>query len=194
MSKPIRSFEYEAATAIEDVFGKKISIEELQPGDSQAVVGLIRENMREFDQEEKVLSTIYRRLENFSYEYSREGSSLYVVKSVLSHEPIACIGIGSFQGLPWTERIGEIRDLVVQKNFRSQGLGQKLLKKILLKAKELEYKRLYLEISKHMRVAQKLFGYNGFQPVEHLPKEGYTEKMPCYFLLTDLNSQDLSEA
>jgi len=194
MSKPIRSFEYSTVTTLEEVVKEGFLIEKFKSRDSAAIVSLIRENMREFDQQEKVFSTIHRRLENLAHEYSKEGTSLFVIKNQITRKPIACVGIGSFQGLPWTERIGEVRDLVVQKNFRSRGLGRRLLKKTLIKAKELGYKRLYLEVSKHMKVAQKLVCQNGFHPVEHLPNQTKKiKKTPSYFLLADLRSQFLDE-
>ena len=144
--------------------------------------------MKEFDQQEKILSTTYRRLENLWEDYSKQGSYLFVVRELYTKRLIACIGIGSFQGLPWSEKIGEIRDLVVHRKYGCQGIGQMLLENSLEKAKEFGYKRLYLEVSKHMIVAKKLFRQNGFNPVEQLPKQDLTESMPCYFLLTDITS------
>ena len=105
-----------------------------------------------------------------------------------SKKLIACVGLGSFQGLPWTERIGEIRDLVVQRRFLLTRLRARTSKSCFKKKqKTLGYKRLYLEVSQNMQAAHKIFFQNGFHPVEHLPKEGGArdKKSASYFMLAD---------
>jgi GNAT superfamily N-acetyltransferase len=190
MAKTIRSLDYQLQNSVKDLLSHKLIIEELNSNETNTLVALIRNNLKEFNQQENLFSMIHRRLDNFSKEYSRKGSSLIVARTLPNKQIIASIGLGSFQGLPSSERIGEVRDLVVQKEYRQQGLGQKLLRRALLKAKDFGYMRLYLEVSQHMQVAHKLFCQNGFHPVKHLPSENKScEKPPSYFLLGDLNSQ-----
>ena len=116
---------------------------------------------------------------------------------------MGCIGIGSFHGLPLTEGIGEIRELVVDKNYRRRGIGQALLEKALSFAILNKYQKLYLETTPDMENAQSLFQHHGFKPVrlqssvpdfftKHSPseqqiklKKNKTEKQafPSYFIL-----------
>lgn len=193
MTKPLSSLGCTLCDSTKGSLLDELVIEEFEPKYADELTRLIYNNLKEFDQKEKVFSTINRRLENFSEEYSQEGHYLFVARDMVSAKPVACIGLGSFQGLPISEKIGEVRDLVVQKEFRYHGLGQKLLKKALLRAREFGYERLYLEVSKHMQVANKIFCQNGFNPVKHLQKDNKPtrEKNPSYFLLEDLRSQIL---
>lgn len=158
-----------------------------QSKDTRALTDLIRENMKEFDLKERTLVATYQRLKDLGHHYSEPGNQIYFIREHRQKYPIACIGLGSFRGLPLSEKIGEIRDLVVQKNFRNRGLGRKLLRHCIQRAKDIGYKRLYLETSKYMTSAQMLFTRSGFEPVEELPKKDKTsDNLPCYYLIRDL--------
>lgn len=162
-------------------------LEEFKGEDSEELMKLIHENIKEFDLGEKTLSTTYRRIKNLKKQYSEKGNVLFFIRDKTSGHVIACAGVGSFQNLPSSERIGEIRDLAVNENYRKRGFGTKLLYRCLREAQKLGYKRLYLETSRHMTVARKLFIQAGFEPVEELPKKSeLSEDIPCYYLFQDL--------
>ena len=188
MTKPLSPVDYkpfEASSHSREEFFKIETFSDEK--DRNSLTELIRENMKEFDLKEKALLATYQRLNDLSLHYSEDGNQIYFIREHRFKKPIACIGLGSFRGLPLSEKIGEIRDLVVQKNFRNRGLGRKLLKHCIKKAKDTGYKRLYLETSKYMTSAQKLFTQSGFEAVEELPKKDLkTEDIPCYYLLRDL--------
>lgn len=168
-------------------------IEEFSKEHSEKLMNLIQENMKEFDHGEKTLSTTYRRIKNLETQYLKKGHILFFIRDTLSGEPIACAGVGSFQNIPITEKIGEIRDLVVLERYRNKGLGRRLLYSCLREAQKLGYKRLYLEASKQMIVARKLFIQAGFEPVQELPrKNGISENMPYYYLFQDLQMKKFS--
>ncbi len=168
-------------------------IEEFSKEHSEKLMNLIHENMKEFDHGEKTLSTTYRRIKNLETQYSKKGHILFFIRETLSGEPIACAGVGSFQNLPITEKIGEIRDLVVVERYRNQGLGRKLLYSCLREAQKLGYKRLYIETSRQMTVARTLFTQAGFEAVEELPKKNeLSENMPYYYLFQDLQLKKFS--
>ena len=154
---------------------------------------LIQSNIKELDVGQKTLLATYRRLEDLAKHYSQEGNKLFFINDESNSFPIACIGLGSFSGLPASEKIGEIRDLVVHKEFRHQGYGRKLLKHGIKEAQKFSYKRLYLETTKDMTGAQKLFVKSGFEPVEELPKKDEAkETLPYYYLLKDLDLKALA--
>lgn len=194
MTKPIRSLEYKTYQTLTNPTKNTFFIENFFQCDSNTLIELIRENIREFDTKGRTLSTTYRRLKNLVNHYTQKGNHLYIIRDPIFKKPIACAGLGAFQGLPLAEKIGEIRDLVVQKKFRHKGLGRQLLNQCLIKAKHVGYKRLYLETSKHMIIAQKLFTQSGFTPVEQLQKkQTEAEDLPYYYLLKDLDSKTFSE-
>lgn len=188
MIKPISPLEYKPYEPPRSSSKNIFKIEKFTYDKKNGLIELIRENLKEFNIRKKTLLTTYRRLKNFSSHYSQKGNSLYFVCEPRSQTPIACLGLGSFQGLPITEKIGEIANLVVQKDYRQKGLGRSLLNHGLQEAQKIGYKRLYLETSKYMVSAQKLFIQFGFEPVEELPKKDQqSDDIPCYYLLKDLH-------
>lgn len=160
-----------------------------------AVSSLIRRSLVDFDKHESVLVSTFRRLKRLHEAYLQEGCEFWV--ATLPDHPEACIGcagLGPFHGLPFSEGVGEIRDLVVEESVRGRGLGKLLLNHVLKGAKKLGYRRLYLETSKSMLVAQKLFESRGFRPVTEMnpqldlasKNEVSREEDPSYYLLESL--------
>jgi GNAT superfamily N-acetyltransferase len=66
--------------------------------------------------------------------------------------------------------IGEIKRFYIRPKFRGQGLGKKLLKKLIQKAKSLGFRTLYIETGHYMKIAHHLYKEAGF--IERGP---YTE-------------------
>lgn len=174
-----------------------LNIQNLSPDDEETVSILLRRNLEMFDERKCILVATFKRLRNLNENYSREGCHFLVAKSGdrSDAQPIACVGIGPLHGLPSSEGVGEIRDLVVDENYRGQGIGRILLDRILESAKFLGYRRLYLETTRGMQAAQKLFVSRGFRPITdrtallvlgEVEKEKQAEELPCYFLLENL--------
>lgn len=165
-------------------------IETLSSGTEPHVSDLIRRNLLGYEEAGSVLASTFRRLNNLLDVYHREGASFFVLRhSSAVDSCIGAAGIGSLHGLSPSEGLGEVRDLVLEENYRGRGLGARLLKRCVEEAKALGYKRLYLETTPQMEKAQKLFIRFGFRPVtqailDSSPK--VIETMPCYFLLEDL--------
>ena len=155
-----------------------------------AVSSLIRRNLVGFDERESVLVSTFRRLKHLHEAYMQEGCQFWVISDMhQGSKPIGCAGLGPFHGLPLSEGVGEIRDLVVEESMRGQGIGKHLLETALHSAKTLGYRRLYLETSKSMIVAQRLFESRGFRAVtEARFVTGSTgaPDVPCYYLLENL--------
>lgn len=157
-----------------------------------AVASLLRRNLETFSEHETVLVSTFRRLARLYEIYSQEGCKFLVATDVSRNgRPVACCGLGPFHNLPLSEGVGEIRDLVVDKEYRGQGLGKRLLDIAIKTAKSFGYQRLYLETSQTMTIAQKLFEQRGFRPVTDQTalvsqevREG--NDIPCYYLLEKL--------
>ena len=156
-----------------------------------AVASLIRRNLEGFDEHDVLIAT-FRRLKNLHETYLREACQFLVAIDIVDpNRPIACAGLGPFHGLPLSEGVGEIRDLVVEESYRGRGIGKLLLDQSLHAAKTFGYRRLYLETSKSMLVAQRLFESRGFRPVTEKSRlisntSLVPEEMPCYYLLESL--------
>jgi putative acetyltransferase len=160
--------------------------------DEEEVCKMIQRNLEQFGSESSVLAASSRRLKNLFDNYGREGYRLFVAKNLATSSlPIACAGLGPLKGLPLSERIGEIRDMVVEPPYRSKGIGSRLLHRCISEAKAVGYHRLYLETTNDMNQARKFFLRTGFRPVtEKNLNPMFTptaSELPCYFLLEDLS-------
>jgi len=169
----------------------EVLIEELEHSDELRVVELIRRNLSDYEEAGSVLASTWRRLEEIWNCYSADGMRYFVARDMnRDGELIGGAGLGSLHGLPTSEGMGEIRDLVVDSKYRGRGIGKRLVRRAVEIAREFGYQRLYLETTPQMENAKKLFMRFGFRPVEHaskdLAKANEPKALPCYFVLEDL--------
>lgn len=168
-----------------------ILIEPINGRTEACVKDLIRRNLLGYEEAGSVLASTFRRLHDLVQVYQAEGARYFVLRD-MKHDG-TCIGgagIGSLHGLPPSEGLGEVRDLVLEERYRGQGLGTRLLKRCLEEAKAMGYRRLYLEATPQMEKAQKLFIRFGFRPVTQAQADQRVtavQAVPCYFILEDLN-------
>lgn len=168
-------------------------IENLSDSAAPAVAELLRRNLSDYDEAGNVLASTFRRIEKISQEYAQKGSQYFIARDLEKDgQCIGGAGLGTLHGLPASEGLGEIRDLVVEKSYRGRGLGKRLLQRCLEMAIECNYKRIYLETTPEMKNAQKLFRRFGFRPVTQATKtssenQTISTALPCYFLLEDLS-------
>lgn len=169
-----------------------IQIEPFDPKDEEKIAEIIRRNLETFQDSDSVLSATFRRLNSLSEIYLQEGCKLIVARNKKTNQLVGCAGLGPLHGLPISEGVGEIRDMVVEENLRGLGLGSKLLHRCIAEAKKIGYKRLYLETSQKMIHARKLFLRTGFRPVTANTSisEEMASSLPCYFLLEDLGNKN----
>ncbi len=169
---------------------EEILIEELSEEDGEAVSELIRRNLAEYEEAGNVLAATWRRLENIYDHYSPDGRYFIVARDTATGNLVGAAGLGSLHGLPVSEGMGEIRDLVVETAYRGKGIGKRLLRRSVEQAREFGYQRLYLESTPQMENAKKLFMRFGFRAVEHAQGERGKDEgprtLPSYFLLEDL--------
>lgn len=74
-------------------------------------------------------------------------------------------GGGGIAPLAGEEAVCELRKMYFKKQIRGMGLGQKLMEICLDMAKNMGYKKCYLETLVSMKEAQKLYLRNGFEPL-----------------------------
>jgi putative acetyltransferase len=167
-----------------------VRIEAVQEADTAAVTQMIRQNLEAFEEHGSVLASMSRRLLDLYGSYNQEGAKYFVARDMArGGQCIGGAGIGSFHGLPVSEGVAEIRDLVVEPDYRGQGLGNKLLNRCLDEAITNGYLRAYLETTPQMKHAQKLFMRTGFRPVSEESRKGTdVDDLPCYFVKEDIQS------
>lgn len=185
MSPPLIGFLDKAARMTSD----DVLIETITPETAPLLKDLIGRNLQGYDEAGSVLAATFRRLADLMRVYQAEGARFFVLKDMTDGARIiGGAGIGALHGLPPSEGLGEVRDLVLEEVYRGKGLGARLLKRCVDEAKALGYKRLYLETTPQMENAQKLFLRFGFRPVTqaaHMDLRG-GQSVPCYFILENL--------
>jgi len=162
-----------------------IVIEPLIQGDESTVRDLIRRNLQGYEEAGTVLAATFRRLEALFETYSSVGHKLFVARDMSKGgQPIGAAGLGTFHGLPLTEKLGEVRDMVVEGAYRGRGLGTRLLKRCLDESRKTGYQRIYLETTPQMEQAKKLFLRYGFRPItQGGGAADPSGNFPSYFLL-----------
>ena len=158
--------------------------EAIKKDEIDSVVQMIRENMESFQEAGSVLAATYRRLNQFYTVYHAKGACYLVIKNQQS-QIIGGAGIGAFAGLSPTEKIGEIRELVIAPESRGKGAGRVILRSCIDEAVRMGYERIYLETTPQMRQAQRLFTSFGFVPVSFGAESGSQDPdtLPYYFML-----------
>jgi putative acetyltransferase len=159
-------------------------LESLQASDEGSMVDMIKRTLMSFPDEGEVLAGTLRRLPNFYQSYQRAGSSYLVIKDAAARAILGGVGLQAFAGLDPSEGLAEIRELVVDPQFRGLGLGRKLLQLAIQTAAKHGYRRIYLEATSQMKHAQALFQRSGFRPI-HSPggKAIGSQTFPSYFVL-----------
>ncbi len=180
-------FERLAAMMVDNVL-----IEPIRPQEMPAMIDLIRDTLERYEEAGSVLASTNRRIANFRGTYDNEDSSYLAARDIDRNTIIGGAGVGPLAGLPKSEGMGEIRELVLQDAYRGRGLGTRLLHACLQKAKELGYRRIYLETTPQMENAQRLFRRFGFRPVRHQSSKKREDQddgssLPFYFLLEDID-------
>ena len=189
-----------------DEHSLEIIVESLTPDTTDRIVELIRDNIKPYGESGNVITSTYRRLEDLYRAYSQDGAHFYVAKDVHNNRCIGGVGLGSLHGLPITEGFGEIRDLVLEHEYRGKGIGARLLGMAIDKAMLVGYDVLYLEVTPNMTMAQKLFRRFGFRPVtleseqEHALRHAQgsmpslsNHEIECYYLLEIRNKTHKSK-
>lgn len=148
--------------------------------DETSVKNLIKVSLISYKDHNSVLSSTFKRLDHLYKNYQKPYHQFFVAKNLTDGQCIGSIGIGLFKGLPISEELGEIRDLTVLPKFQGQGIAKKLLNTALHTAKQLGYKKIYLETTPQMKKAQQLFLSSGFRPISQDGEEAHSTDLPTY--------------
>ena len=136
-----------------------LQIRTIQPGDNAALATIIRNTLAEFKANKP--GTVYfdpttdRLFDIFA---SAAGSVYYV--AILGDDIVGGAGIYPTDGLP--DGTCELVKLYLSPAARGKGTGKLLMEKCLSAAKELGYKRVYLETMPELNIAIPMYEKFGF--------------------------------
>jgi putative acetyltransferase len=129
--------------------------------DNDALARLLRDVMEEFGATGAGTSLHDPELLDMASAYAGHGSAYFVIESAGG-----LVGGGGLGPLAGGEPdVCELRKMYLRPAARGRGLGRAILARCLDAARQLGYKRLYLETRQTMRQARRLYEHNGFMPV-----------------------------
>jgi putative acetyltransferase len=129
--------------------------------DNSALAGVLREVMEEFGAAGAGSSIHDPELQDMASAYAAAGSAYFVVE----HEG-RLVGGGGFGPLAGgAPEVCELRKMYLRPEARGHGLGRAMLARCLETARQIGYRRMYLETRQNMSDARRLYERSGFAPV-----------------------------
>ena len=129
--------------------------------DNRAVARIIRQVMTEFDAVGSDYSISDPEVDAMYEAYPAPTSSFYVVSR--KSRVLGCGGMGPLKG--GDADVCELRKMYFLPELRGTGMGSRLLKQILVDAKEAGFRQCYLESLDRMTAARKLYAKHGFKTI-----------------------------
>jgi putative acetyltransferase len=129
--------------------------------DNDVLAGLLRDVMEEFGATGAGSSLHDPEMLDMASAYASGRSAYFVIESTGG-----LVGGGGLGPLAGGESdVCELRKMYLRPAARGRGLGRAMLTRCLDVARQLGYKRIYLETRQTMREARRLYERNGFVPV-----------------------------
>lgn len=133
-------------------------IRNIKQGDNAALAKIIRDTLKEF-KANKPGTVYYDETTDQLYEVFKTANSIYFVAE-LNGEIVGGSGIYPTTGLP--EGTCELVKFYLSPAARGKGIGKELLQKCIAAAKEMGYKKMYLETMPELTIAIPMYEKYGF--------------------------------
>ncbi|QDO95611.1 GNAT family N-acetyltransferase [Formosa sediminum] len=136
-------------------------IREIQTKDNQQVAAVIRTVLTEFGAPKVGTAYEDKALDDMCETYNTDTSAYFVVV-----DKDRVIGGGGVSSLAGEVGVCEIQKMYFLEEARGKGLGKKMMETCMQKAKELGFKRCYIETLPYMTSAMRLYEKLGFEYIE----------------------------
>jgi putative acetyltransferase len=137
----------------------------IKPSDNATVANLIRSVLESYGLDKPGTAYFDPQLDELSSYYAGLARSAYYVLE----DGGQILGVGGFG--PVTEEICELQKLYLHASYRGQGLSRRILERIFQDAKSAGYQKIYLETTKELEDAVKVYEHFGFhslpQPLDN---------------------------
>ena len=134
----------------------------IKKSDNKIVAIIIRKVMEEYNAIGPGYSSVDKEVDKMFESYNNSQSYFFVI--TINEEIKGFGGIGRLEG--GTKDTCELKKMYFLNEVRGLGLGKKLVEMCLTKARELGYKKCYLETLKRMHSANNLYAKLGFEKLE----------------------------
>lgn len=135
-----------------------IIIRNIEQGDNAALAKIIRDTLKEF-KANKPGTVYYDKTTDHLYDVFKTAKSIYYVAE-LNGGIVGGSGIYPTAGLP--EGTCELVKFYLSPTARGKGIGKELLQKCIAAAKEMDYKKMYLETMPELTIAIPMYEKYGF--------------------------------
>ncbi len=136
-----------------------LNIRPIKPHDNVAIKSLVTTVLLEHGIQGQGFAGVDPELDDMFAAYQSEDAGYFVIES---EDEI--LGVGGFAVLAGTagQGIAELRKMYFKSALRGRGWGNRLLSLCIQEAKKAGFKRMYLETTSEMKIAQALYIKHGF--------------------------------
>lgn len=147
--------------------------------DDAALARIVRHNLERHDLALPGTAYYDEQLDHLSgYYLSDSAKRFYLVLRDGEGRTLGGVGLAE---LPFFERCGELQKLYLADEVKGAGLGYELLARIEAKARELGYRRLYLETHSNLKAAIHEYEKSGYRRIPR-PKEAVHGAMDRFYI------------
>jgi len=158
-----------------------INIRPIQPSDNEAIAAIVRKVMTEFNADPRTTVLGDPTLNTMYENYQQPNAFYFVVEN--NGEIIGGCGLKQLDGCE--ESICELQRMFLLSESRGTGIGKQLIQRCIEKARQFNYKKMYLESLAQMHSAIGLYEKSGFKRIEK--SLGNTGHGGCdIFMVSDL--------
>ena len=137
-------------------------IREITPNDNLVVAKVIRKVLLEMGVPKVGTAYADKALDNMYEAYNIPKATYFVIED--EGQIIGCSGIAQLDN--YEGNVCELQKMYLLVQARGRGLGAKMIKVCLEKAKSYGFEQCYLETMPYMKAAQKLYKKNGFEYID----------------------------
>ena len=141
-----------------------MQIRSLIPGDDAALAALIRKNLKAYGLDIPGTAYYDEALDRLSAYYAHPGRAYFVLAE--NEKPVGGIGLAEISLFP---RCCEMQKLYLADSAKGRGLGYRLIERVETRAREMGYRRMYLETHSALRAAIHLYQISGFREIPKPP-------------------------
>ncbi|KQC28867.1 GNAT family N-acetyltransferase [Flagellimonas eckloniae] len=137
-------------------------IREITPNDNLVVAKVIRKVLLEMGVPKVGTAYADKALDNMYEAYNIPKATYFVIED--EGQIVGCSGIAQLDN--YEGNVCELQKMYLLAQARGRGLGAKMIKVCLEKAKSYGFEQCYLETMPYMKAAQKLYKKNGFEYID----------------------------
>ncbi|WP_394971528.1 GNAT family N-acetyltransferase [uncultured Croceitalea sp.] len=139
-----------------------VTIREIAIKDNEQVAKVVRKVLEDLGVPKIGTAYADKALDNMYKAYDKPKAAYFVVEE--NNIIIGCAGIAQLDN--YEGNICELQKMYFLEEARGRGMGTRMIKVCLEKAKTFDFEKCYLETMPYMKAAQKLYKNNGFRYID----------------------------